>query len=268
VRIVEIDPQFSVELCGGTHVRRTNEIGLFKIISEASIASGIRRIEAVTGEGLNAYIRKRVKMIGDLDAQLEKLMREQETLEKELGKPPSPVASKFEGVTEPIQASRDSLGKIALAEKSRLDAMEAQTKIVHELKKELSKNRVQDASSEIDALVAGGVAVNGFKVVSAKIEVGDAEELKRIGDILRTRITSGVGVLAAVVDEKIAFVCVVTDDLIKDKKLQAGKIVGELARRVGGGGGGRPHLATAGGKDVGKLDETLGQAAEIVKGML
>ena len=213
VRVVEIDPQFSVELCGGTHVRRTKEIGLFKIISEASIASGIRRIEAVTGDGLNAYIRKRIKMVGDLDAQLEKLLREKEALEKELGKPLSSANPKFEGIIEPVPASRESVGEIELAEKSRLDAIDAQSKLVHELKRESSKNRVRDASSEIDALVANGVAVNGFKVVSAKIDVGDAEELKRIGDTLRTRITSGVGVLAAVVDEKIAFVCVVTDDL-------------------------------------------------------
>ncbi len=94
------------------------------------------------------------------------------------------------------------------------------------------------------------------------------DELKSLGDSLRAKLNSGVGVLGAVIDEKVALVCVVTDDLIKSKKLQAGKIVGELAKRVGGGGGGRPHLATAGGKETGKLDETLRQAPEIIQAML
>ena len=127
---------------------------------------------------------------------------------------------------------------------------------------------MKSASSGIEDIVAKGVALNGFTVVSAKIDVGDAEELKSLGDALRLKITSGVGVLGAVVDDKVALVCVVTDDLIKEKKLAAGKIVGELAKRLGGGGGGRPHLATAGGKDIGKLDETLRETPEIVKSML
>ena len=127
---------------------------------------------------------------------------------------------------------------------------------------------MKEASSSIEDIVASGIAVNGFKVVSAKIDVGDAEELKSIGDTLRSKIASGVGVLGAVIDEKVALVCVVTDDLIREKKLMAGKIVGELAKRVGGGGGGRPHLATAGGKDVAKLDEALKETSSIVKAML
>jgi len=94
------------------------------------------------------------------------------------------------------------------------------------------------------------------------------DELKSIADSLRTRIGSGVGVLGAVVDEKVAIVCVVTDDVIKEKRLEAGKIVGVVAKIVGGGGGGRPHLATAGGKDVKKLDEALKSASAIVKSLM
>lgn len=272
VRVVEIDPKFSVELCGGTHVKNTKELGLFKIISEASIASGVRRIEAVTGEGLTHYIEQRIKKVGELDDQIGKLIEEKESLEKQVGS-----YKKIE-IT-----SRPSLGAVLLpsgtvslkdfddVEQSahqREEAIETITKTTHDLKKELSKYRVKEASSGIDALITSGVAVNGFNVVSAKIEVGDAEELKNIGDTLRTKILSGVGVLGAVVDDKVALVCVVTDDLIKDKKLQAGKIVGELAKRLGGGGGGRPHLATAGGKDVAKLDETLKETASIIQTML
>ena len=89
-----------------------------------------------------------------------------------------------------------------------------------------------------------------------------------IGDTLRSKIGSGVGLLASIIDDKVALVCVVSDDLIKTKNIQAGKIVGAVARIVGGGGGGKPHLATAGGKDVTKLDEALRSVAAVVEGMM
>jgi alanyl-tRNA synthetase len=272
VRIVEIDPAFSVELCGGTHVRKTKEIGYFKIISEASVASGIRRIEAVTGEGLDRYIQKRLESVGELDRQLEKLLRERDELERELGRhagiQPAPRPS-LGAVSLPAEmSSRERLAAVDLAARLREEELDNVSKAAHDLKKELSKYRVKEASSGLEEVISRGIAVNGFKVVSARIEAGTAEELKSLADRLREKLPSGVGVLGAVIDQKVALVCVVTDDLIKDKKLQAGKIVGELAKRVGGGGGGRPHLATAGGKDISKLDETLQQAAGIVQSMV
>ncbi len=272
VRIVEIDPNFSVELCGGTHVKHTNEIGLFKIISESSVASGIRRIEAVTGDGLKNYIQQRIEKTGELDRQIEKLLKEQEDLERQLGqftKVESPKRPSLGAVSlSSDKITADAINSVEQALSKREQIIEEVTKSSLDIKKEISKFRVKSASSGIEEIVAKGVALNGFTVVSAKIDVGDAEELKSLGDALRLKITSGVGVLGAVVDDKVALVCVVTDDLIKEKKLAAGKIVGELARRLGGGGGGRPHLATAGGKDVAKLDETLRETPEIVKSML
>jgi len=89
--------------------------------------------------------------------------------------------------------------------------------------------------------------------------------LKELGDVLREKLKSGVGLLASKIEDKVQFVCVVTDNLIKEKKLSAGKIVGEVAKVVGGGGGGRPHLATAGGKEVSKLDEALIQFEKIIQ---
>jgi alanyl-tRNA synthetase len=94
------------------------------------------------------------------------------------------------------------------------------------------------------------------------------DTLKSIGDTLRSKIGSGVGLLASIIDDKVALVCVVSDDLIKTKNIQAGKIVGAVAKIVGGGGGGKPHLATAGGKDVAKLDEALKGVAAVVEGMM
>ena len=271
VRIVEIDPQFSVELCGGTHVKNTNEIGLFKITSEASIASGIRRIEAVTGEGLRQFVEDQLKKMSEMNERLEKLIGEMESLEKQLGRThESTVNSRPVPAprVDSSQLSRESLGELDRVLHEREQTLEQCAKDVVDLKKEVSKARVKVASSGIEDIVGRGSALNGFTLISERIEVGTADELKSLGDALRSKIVSGIGILGAVVDEKVSLVCVVTDDLIKEKKLQAGKIVGELAKRVGGGGGGRPHLATAGGKDVAKLDDALKDARSIVQSML
>jgi alanyl-tRNA synthetase len=136
------------------------------------------------------------------------------------------------------------------------------------LKKGLSKLRVKRAASSIDRLLSTAVSLNGLKVVSAKVDARSIDELKSIGDTLRAKLGSGVGVLASIIENKVALVCVVTDDVIKTKHLQAGKIIGEIAKGVGGSGGGRPHLATAGGKDIDRLDEALKQTTAIVQSML
>lgn len=136
------------------------------------------------------------------------------------------------------------------------------------LDKEMNDLKLQVSLSGLDELVNKAVPANGFRVLFERIESSDAEEMKLMGDKLRERLGSGVAVLGSVINEKASFVCVVTADLVKQKKLDAGKIVKEIARITQGGGGGKPHLATAGGKDITKIDEALKQAPEIVNRMM
>ncbi|MGA9120262.1 MAG: alanine--tRNA ligase, partial [Bacteroidota bacterium] len=263
VRIVEIDPKFSVELCGGTHVANTSDLQLFKIISESSIASGIRRIEAVTGDGLRSYIVDQVRQLGDLDDHLETLLKEKEALEKKLG-----IAASGQPRREPL---RLDISRLTPEDLRALDgeiedkqiAIETSSRSIHDLEKTDTRNRVAGASSAIGDAIAHAPAYDGMRIVSVPIAASSLEELKSLGDSLRSMIGSGVGVLGTILDGKVALICVVTDDVIKTRGLQAGKIVGVLAKLVGGGGGGKPHMATAGGRDVEKLADVLDQAAAI-----
>ncbi len=204
---------YSMEFCGGTHVKNSSQIGLFKIISESSIASGVRRIEAVTGAGVEKFI-----------------------LEQELRNQKSEVR-----INELIE------------EKKKLE-------------KELAEIKLKEKLGGIDSVVSNPANADGIKIYKGKVAAANMDELKSFGDELRSKIKSGVGLLASEIEGKVGLVCVVSDDLMKEKKLSAGKIVGEVAKILGGAGGGRPHLATAGGKDVTKIDEALKQVDEIVKG--
>ncbi len=210
VNVIEV-PGWSMEFCGGTHVRNTSEIGIFKILSEGSIAGGTRRIEAVTGTGVRKHI---------VD------------LEREIAKK---------------EAAADEL-------KDR----------IRRLERELSREELDKGAEQITNLIEKSPEWDGARLVIARVQAGDSEQLKALGDVLRERLRSGVGLLAAVIDGKVSLVCVVTDDLIKNRGLAAGKIVGALAKKLGGGGGGRPHMATAGGKDIDRLDEVLSAADEII----
>ncbi len=204
--------EFSMEFCGGTHVSNTSEIGLLKITSEGSISSGIRRIEAVTGKGVEKFIDEQLQKLNELSARYEQLLEEKLQLEKEI-----------------------------------------------------AKLKLQEKIKEIDSFIINKRQIDGFAVVSGVINVDNLDQLKELGDVLREKLRNGVGLLASTFENKVSLVCVVTDNLIKDKKLNAGKIVGEVAKIVGGGGGGRPHLATAGGKEVNRLQEALNEFDKIVK---
>jgi alanyl-tRNA synthetase len=271
VRVVEVK-NFTAELCGGTHVRNTGDIGFFKIISESGIASGIRRIEAVTGDGAVRYAEERVARIHELDQQLKDLQNEKSAMEKQLGRPHSVDNHKktsMHSFNAPVEVLNTGvIEEIELAIQRREDEIEKISKYLNDLRKEISLNRVEVAGGELDSILAGATVLGKIRIASGQVKVLNNDELKKVGDSLREKLESGIGVLGAVIDNKVGLVCVVTDDLLKDKRFHAGNIVGEVARRLGGGGGGRPHLATAGGRDVSRLDSVLSEVPAIVESMI
>ncbi len=216
----------SVELCGGTHVRATGEVGLVKIVSEGSVASGVRRVEAVAGE-----------------AALEWLAAEQDELDAVRG------------------LFKQTSGGLAAAVADLQGASKA-------MEKELADARRRQAAGNLDALLADAQDIGGVRLVVGRLDGADMDGLRELAETLRQKLGSGVAVLgsASAEDGKAYLACAVTDDLTT--KIQAGKLVGALAKRVGGGGGGRPTLATAGGKQPENLDDALGAAAAEVRAAL
>jgi alanyl-tRNA synthetase len=288
VNVVEFS-EFSREFCGGTHVESTAEIGYFKFRSEGSVASGIRRIEAVTAEHALELLRLQDRNATDRIEYAEGQLQETTAIQRQLGEQaadqPDEAALAGDALTL-VRKKLDALKSSPKApERVTLDlqghfAQRAQrgfdieglvleiAEIKRTLEKVASKQRLQSQSGLIENLVQHATLINGLKVVSSRVEASTLDELKMLGDTLRARLGSGVGLLASVLDDKVSLVCVVTDDLVTSKRLEAGKVVAAVARIVGGGGGGKAHLATAGGKDVSKLAEALRATETVVKSFL
>lgn len=214
VRVVQV-PGVSLELCGGTHVRATGEIGLFLIISESSIASGVRRIEALTGEEAYKYAKERERILADLSSKL---------------------AVGAEGLPERVE---------------KLTGENA------ELHKRLERGKSQALSEMAADLIKKAEVMNGLRVVIAQVECDTNDRLRQLGDLLRKGLGSGIGILACILEGKAAFVAIATEDVAKSGKVTAGEIAKKLGQAVGGTGGGRPHLAQAGGKDIAKISNAL-----------
>lgn len=221
VRVITFDPKFSVELCGGTHVRATGQIGLFKIISESSVAAGVRRIEAVTAEGAQEYINQSLSLLNEV---------------KTLLKNPKDTASSLQNLIE---------------EK-------------HLLEKKLEALHQEQANALKDTLAAKANKSNGHTLILEKVTVPNADALKNIAYALRNQFEDLLLVLAADVDGKPQVAVMIGEKLAATNKFHAGNMVKELAKEIGGGGGGQPFYATAGGKNLGGLDSALAKAKTLI----
>jgi alanyl-tRNA synthetase len=277
VNVIECD-DYSREFCGGTHISHTGEIGFFKIRSESSIASGVRRIEAVTATRALDYLalqqqsyqerlqfaRQLIEEIAALSSQLptEQRLRFQISEESIVRMSASLAVLPSTATTG---ALHDAFADVTQRTRSLEEFVLTLSEQKRSVEKELTKAKINSAGSVLESLVAGARQAGSIKIVAAQIEADSMDALKSLGDALRAKLGSGVGVLAAVVEDKVALVCVVTDDLVAVKKLQAGKIVGAIAKILGGGGGGKPHLATAGGKDISKIEEALRAVPGVVR---
>lgn len=252
VRVVFIDDKFSIEFCGGTHVKDTSDIGLFKIVKEESISSGTRRIFAKTGQGIIEHINERIAEIEKISGDLPK---------KYADNFHSAISELRKDLTGADFRNAELLGTLIKYQDSTITSLhEVREKYLEEKRqaeKQLGRQKVKEASGSIDELINKGQTVSGFKLVTGRFDVDNMDELKEIGDMLREKLKSGVGFIYAVIDDKVSLVATVSDDLVKEKNLSAGKIAGDAAKILGGGGGGKPHLASAGGKDVSKIDEAI-----------
>jgi len=220
VRTVSVEG-FSAELCGGTHLHATGEIGLFLITSESSIGSGLRRIEAVTGRAAEAYVRARLDTLSALGA---------------------------------------ALGARPGEELDRLADLQGQ---LRDLRRDLQDAQRRLAARSIDALLDEAVEMNGARVLTAKVEASDVAALRELCDRFRDRLGSAVVGLGAEIDGQPMLVVGITPDLVK-RGLHAGKLAGAAAREMGGGGGGRPNMAQAGGKDSNRLPAALEAVRRLV----
>jgi alanyl-tRNA synthetase len=228
VRVIKIG-DFSTELCGGTHTAQTGEIGLIKILKEGSVSSGVRRVEAVTGEGSVQHFRK--------DHQLENVVA---------------------GLTTHSDAATP-----AEALKLELEKKDAEIK---RLARELDQARMKSASAGTANIGEKIKEVNGVKVLAHRVDNLERPQMRTLVDQLRDKLGSGVVVLGSATNGNVSLIVGVTKDLTS--RVQAGKIIAPVAQKVGGKGGGRPDLAEAGGKDPGALDAALGEAYGVVESLL
>ncbi|MHC5765136.1 MAG: alanine--tRNA ligase [Nostoc sp.] len=225
VRVIDF-PSVSMELCGGTHVSNTAEIGVFKIISEAGVASGVRRIEAVSGPAILDYLNLRDKVVKDL-------------------------SDRFKVKPEELP--------------DRITSLQSE---LRNSQKELETLKVQLAIAKSDSLLQTAETIGDHKIIVAQLENVDPESLKTAAERLLQKIGNGAVVLGSVPEEgKVSIVAAFSSEVNK-KGLQAGKFVGAIAKICGGGGGGRPNLAQAGGRDASKLPDALAQAESDLKSAL
>ncbi|MBR7082575.1 MAG: alanine--tRNA ligase, partial [Clostridia bacterium] len=221
VRMVKMG-EFSTELCGGTHLDNTGKVGLFKIISESSVAAGVRRIEGTTGLGLLEYYAEKEALIAD--------------------------------TAKELKSTESDIAQHAAALQSELKAAKA----------EISALESKIAQGKLSNLADGAKKIGKFDVVTARVDDVSLDAVRNVCDDIRAKMPMSVAVIALVSDGKLNFVCSCGADAVKSGA-NAGKIVKEIASICGGGGGGRPDSATAGGKDISKVADALAAVGGIIE---
>jgi alanyl-tRNA synthetase len=230
VRVVKLSDGFSTELCGGTHTAATGEIGLLKLTGESSVSSGVRRVEAISGLGSLDTFRRDFEL-AQFAAQI-------------AGSPGD--GSLTESLRAQINAREDELKR---------------------LRRELEEMRMKTAAGGLDEAVTRAIEVKGVKVLVHRADSLERGQLRTLVDNLKQKLGEGVVVLASAQPEgKVAIIAGVTPGLTK--RIQAGKLVGAVAKLVGGSGGGKPEIAEAGGKDQAQIDAALQAAPGIVAELL
>ena len=224
VRVVNMS-DFSIEFCGGTHVKNTSEIMAFKIISETGVAAGVRRIEALTSDGLMKYY--------------------------------ADIEEKLKNAAYLLKATPDNLG-------DKISHMMAENKSLHSEIESLKSKMAQEAAGDVMDQVK---EVKGVKLLAAQIDGVDMNGLRDLGDQLKEKLGEGVVVLASGNDGKVSLMATATDGAMK-KGAHAGNLVKGIAGCVGGGGGGRPNMAQAGGKNPAGIPDALAKAAEVLEGQI
>ena len=224
VRVVSMG-DFSIELCGGTHVSNTGTIMAFKILSETGVAAGVRRIEALTGNNVFEYFKGIEKELNDAA----------KTAKSE----PSELAKKIETFQEEIKTLHSENEK---------------------LKNKLAKEALKDVTDQI-------ITINGLKVLAVKVPNVDMNGLRNLGDQLKEKLEEGVIILASAMDSKVSLLAMATDGAMA-KGAHAGNLIKEIAALVGGGGGGRPNMAQAGGKNPAGIEKALEHGLEVLKGQI
>ena len=221
VRVITVS-NFSKELCGGTHVVRTGDIGLFKITEEASLASGVRRLVAVTGPKAVEHVQKNYAILDSIKSQLN-----------------------------------------CNAEKApeHLDRLVKDKKA---LEKKIKQQKKSNSTANLESIVKDSTTLGDSELLITMTDVSIMDELKDLGNAILNKVDSGVAVLGSIVNDKPSIVIVVTDDLIK-KGIKAGDLAKEIGASMGGGGGGKPNLATAGGKDKKSLELALSNSKKILE---
>ncbi len=228
VRVVRLADGFSTELCGGTHTSATGEIGLFKLTGEESVSSGVRRIEAISGMGSLDTFRRDFEL--------------------------AQVAGQF------VPAG----GSLSDQLRAKFASQEEELK---KLRRELEEMRMKSAAGGLDEAVSRAVEVNGVKVLTHRADGLERGQLRTLVDNLKGKLGEGVVVLGSAQPEgRVAIIAGVTPGLVK--RIQAGKLVGAVAKLVGGSGGGKPEIAEAGGKDQAQIDAALAAAPKIVGELL